>query len=422
MTAFSNKDRIIASILSSTPWLKKIIKSLYIRLNSLIYKKKYTEKIISSKVNKLVDINIEHETESFGGYYDSATLNEAGWLYTATTNYSTKKVPDPAHAIKLWAINIYSGERVFIDRTYSYTWQQGARAQWITSDLLIYNVFEDNIYFAKVYSLKKRSVIKNFTLPNQSSFKTQYFLSINYRRIMKLRADYGYRNLPSLTNQEMKLIDNDGIWKVDYNSGNVSLVHSLQSIISFRPKSEFKDSYHAVNHIMISPDGQRFIFIHRWYRGGKRYDRLIVSDFNSFTILVDEGMVSHMCWVDNTIVFGYFRHNKKDAFYYINIKSQQVTLCNEVSDLQMGDGHPSYKNNLIIFDTYPDKSRIQHLFMFNIKTHKIEPLLELWHSVKYSGQSRCDLHPRFSEDGKYITFDSVHKGYRTQCILTLKQD
>ncbi len=36
MAQFSQKERVVASILSATPWLKGIIKSVYIRVNSTI--------------------------------------------------------------------------------------------------------------------------------------------------------------------------------------------------------------------------------------------------------------------------------------------------------------------------------------------------------------------------------------------------
>lgn len=41
-------------------------------------------------------------------------------------------------------------------------------------------------------------------------------------------------------------------------------------------------------------------------------------------------------------------------------------------------------------------------------------LLEVKHGLKFQGEGRCDLHPRFSQDGKYISFDSVMTGKRRQ--------
>ena len=67
-------------------------------------------------------------------------------------------------------------------------------------------VFENNSYCARVFSLSENKVVKTSSYPNQDSYKTEFFLSINYGRIMNLRPDYGYRNLPLLTKNEMNNI------------------------------------------------------------------------------------------------------------------------------------------------------------------------------------------------------------------------
>ena len=39
--------------------------------------------------------------------------------------------------------------------------------------------------------------------------------------------------------------------------------------------------------------------------------------------------------------------------------------------------------------------------------------LGMFHSDEiFTGDIRCDLHPRWSKDGQMITFDSVHEGSR----------
>lgn len=45
---------------------------------------------------------------------------------------------------------------------------------------------------------------------------------------------------------------------------------------------------------------------------------------------------------------------------------------------------------------------MQHLYLYHIKTCELFPLLELYHGLKYTGECRCDLHPRFSKDGRYV--------------------
>ena len=37
--------------------------------------------------------------------------------------------------------------------------------------------------------------------------------------------------------------------------------------------------------------------------------------------------------------------------------------------------------------------------------------------MHYKGQTRCDLHPRFSADGRKVFFDSVYSGKRRLCFV-----
>lgn len=187
---------------------------------------------------------------------------------------------------------------------------------------------------------------------------------------MTLRSDYGYRNLPFPDDTEMRDLASDGIWRVDYATGQKSLIVVLGDLIRIKPIPNFGDSLHKINHVMISPDGEKFIFIHRWYHKGRRFDRLLLFRNNKIEVLADDSMVSHMCWINNDTVFGYLRYNGIAGFYFIDLQSGITEPCKELETLNNGDGHPSCYKDWIIIDSYPDKSRMQHLTLFNYSTKK----------------------------------------------------
>lgn len=419
MAGFSTKERLAASLLSTFPGLKKHVKWIYIKLNAVIYKKNYTSKIDEGKVSEIMQVEANGGGETFFGYYDKPCSRKGNILFHRTIQQPTIKQPSATTSIDI-IVRTDAGKEITIGTTCTYNWQQGARAQWLDDDKVIYNCLKDDHYGAKVYSISGQKVISEFDMPVQDSFRNNYFLSINYSRIMKLRADYGYRNLPLPSEIEMEDLRNDGIFKVDYLTRKFQLIHSLKDIVALQPKTIFTTCNHVVNHVMIRPDGKGFIFIHRYYQGKRRFDRLIYSDFKQMKVLVDDKMVSHCCWVDNSTILGYFRYNGRDAFYECNIDSANIK-CNEtMSQLRYGDGHPSCYGNLIVFDTYPDKSRMQHLFLYDRNTDAVYQLLEVYQSTAYMNECRCDLHPRFSDDGKHIFFDTVYSGNRQLCYVTLK--
>lgn len=350
--------------------------------------------------------------ETFFGYYDKSPENSNGYVIFNETASDTKREPTVSKPLWINIINLKSKRVTPIGESFSYTWQQGCRAQWVSPTKLLYNFFEQGIYKCALHDITTSNVVRTYNHPVQDSFYEEYFLSINYARIMNLRPDYGYRNLPLLSDCEMKRLDNDGIWKVDFKTGKGTLIVTLDELYKLEPQATFKDSLHKVNHVMISPDGSGFIFIHRWYVGLRRYDRLVYSDFKTLKVLSAENMVSHMCWIDSDIVFGYLRHDGENGFYFINVATGEFKACPALNNLGNGDGHPSSWGDWIVVDTYPDKSRLQHLYLYNRINGKVIPILEVFQGIKYHGESRCDLHPRFSPDGKKVYFDTVFEDTR----------
>jgi hypothetical protein len=422
MSNYNSKERLIAALLSSTPILKSALKRFYVYLNFFLHRKNYFHRILNDSVKEIHDRVKTEYKESFFGYYDKCPLKGC-YLISHISLYSSLKKPDPKHKIKIAITNIHNGKTEIIGDTSAYTWQQGARAHWLNDDLIIYNDFDEvkRKYISKVFSISNNCIVKQFDYPVQDSCRTDFFLSVNYERIMNLRPDYGYRNLPKLSYQEMSRLDNDGIYKIDYNTGKSELIHSLAEITCIEKDKIYDASLHKVNHIMINQKGNGFIFIHRYYHKNRRFDRLMYSDFKTLSILANNEMVSHCCWMDDRTIFGYFRFNKKNGFYLCDIQTKKITSCEPVNKKVSGDGHPSCCNDFIVFDTYPDKSGMQKLMLFNRKTNELMPLLEVFHGIKYMNQTRCDLHPRFSDDGNLIFFDSVFTGIRRQYYINIEK-
>jgi hypothetical protein len=412
-TNYSTKERLIASLLSRTPALKKFAKRGYIGLNSILHKKPYRVMLHDSSC-RLEYINpIGNEKETFFGYYDKSPENINGLVIFNGTSVPTSKSPTSNLPIYVYVADTNTkGVIRTMGGSFSYNWQQGCRAQWLADNKIIFNVFEEGSYKSIAYDFAVGKVTDTYNHPIQDSYNQEYFLSINYARIMNLRPDYGYRNLPLLSDEEMSDLKNDGIRKIDIRTNQDKLIVTLWELTQISPQASFAGAMHKVNHVMISPDGKRFIFIHRWYKSKVRHDRLMISDFSNLRILADEDMVSHMCWVDNDRLFGYLRHNGVNGFYFVDVNSGVVTSCEQLQALGNGDGHPSCHENLIVVDTYPDKSLMQHLYVYNMANGNVKHLLEVYHPFKYHDESRCDLHPRFSKNGKRIYFDTVCNGTR----------
>jgi hypothetical protein len=83
------------------------------------------------------------------------------------------------------------------------------------------------------------------------------------------------------------------------------------------------------------------------------------------------------------------------------------------------NGHCTYLpgNKWILNDTYPDKERNQNPYLFQVATGKRIPLGHFQSPREYTGEWRCDTHPRFSPNGRKVVIDSPHGGNGRQLHL-----
>ena len=412
-------EKYFASLLSHNPILKQIVKYIYLRFFFIFYKKNYHH----WSAYPIHAINLNKDKESFFGYYDVSPINEDGLLIYNTSDLSTHLKPSKSNRIEVCIYNIKLKKIIFSIRVKAFNWQQGSRAQWISKDMFIVNDFcdEKKVYVSKIVSIKSQKIVHEFNLPNQISYKDDYFLSINYRKLSALNSDYGYFNLPKLNNKELMDYTNDGIQKVNYSSKNVSKIISMEEIINKDYKKHFRNAYHTINHLSISPNGKKFIFIHRYYLKQKRYDRLLLSntDGNDLKILANEEIVSHFYWKDDKTIISYLKHNNQLGYWDINIKENIFKKIN-LENMANVDGHPTGNHNIMITDTYPDKSSMQSLILYDFVTRKTKLIGKFFHGFKYKNDCRCDLHPRYIHKENLICFDSVFEGKRDIYLMDLK--
>ena len=111
---------------------------------------------------------------------------------------------------------------------------------------------------------------------------------------------------------------------------------------------------------------------------------------------------------------------KKFTYILYNINSNNFRYVNcGLSN----DGHPMFNprnNDLFVSDTYPNLMGFQKLFIYSLKRKKIIWKRYIYSPYKFKGIIRCDLHPRWSNDGKKIIIDFVKNGNRNVGIFDIK--
>lgn len=315
-----------------------------------------------------------------------------------------------------------------IVETKAWCWQQGCMLQWFKSkneDLIIYNDFRDNEYVSVISNLQGK-VKKILPLPIYTITEDgKQALGLNFGRLHYGSPGYGYITKPYLDFGKLHP-DDDGIWNINIDSNKYKLIISLRQIYEFDFKKNFKNAFHYFNHLKFNPNGTRFVFLHRWnYKGGwhpegRSFARMFSANVDGTDLFcfLDYEMVSHFAWKNNDHILAWARQLKnKEYFYLINDKSKNMKIIGKNLPLEDGDSSYSPDGRWILIDTYPNKTRLRKLILYNTFSSRLIDIGNYFVPFKFWEALRCDLHPRWSNDGKKIYFDSTHEGIRRIYIM-----
>jgi hypothetical protein len=135
-------------------------------------------------------------------------------------------------------------------------------------------------------------------------------------------------------------------------------------------------------------------------------------------VLDPYGKTSHFIWRDPQHVTAWAWHPSHGSkFYTYKDKTAEVEAV--APKVMTENGHNTYLpgNRWILNDTYPDKKRKQHPYLYDTATRRQFPLGHFTSPPEYTGEWRCDNHPRFSPDGTKVVIDSPHGGNGRQMYL-----
>lgn len=354
------------------------------------------------------------------GYYDKCPWSDDGIYLLALQVKNASAEADSTKPADIVRIEISTKRMEKLATTHSWNVQQGCMAQWLSDDEILYNDFRDGKNCAVVLNLRTRAerIIGMPVYAMSKDRKTA--LSLDFSRLHRLRPGYGYANIPDTTKNE-KCPDSTCIWKIDITSGVITPLLKYTDFASFEPKENMAGAEHKVNHLMISPNGERFMVLHRWFQNGVKYTRLVTCNMDGTELfnLSDDDFVSHCCWKNDEEILSYLNKNDGGKGYYLmKDRTHEYERC--WKQLAM-DGHPSYSadGKYVVTDTYPNRRRIQSLYVMNGK--RVVRIAQVFSPFKYGLDTRCDLHPRWSKDGKQICFDASFGGKRSVCIVSTEK-
>ena len=358
----------------------------------------------------------------FFGYFDKCPWNSRGEHLIHKVAFAGKH-PRFGDVAEIGIINHGKFEKAA--ETLAWCWQQGAMLQWFDDDRFIWN---DTVGDSCISRLSDGTVFEQpvYTLSDDRSFA----LSLNFARLDAERPGYGYPGLADPA-YDYAFPDFDGIYRLDFTTGKSKLIVSLQRLVDEFWDAGADRAINWVNHLTISPDGKKIAFIHRWRsyefagRGRRSYiTRMFVADADGSNLwkLPLNRHASHYTWFapEKLIAFS----NNPDfgnqyRIYTVGNDRPEVFAPGRLPN----DGHCSFSpdGKLLLTDSYPGKDHIRELVLYNpAKDERYS--LGRYYSPDILQPTRCDLHPRWSADGRRISFDSFHEKYRGTYVIDIPED
>ncbi|MFN7938077.1 MAG: hypothetical protein U0R19_32410 [Bryobacteraceae bacterium] len=359
------------------------------------------------------------------GYYDKLQFDPTNRYVLGMEVGFEHRSPTPEDTIRVGMVDLQDGDRwIDLGESRAWCWQQGCMLQWIpgSKSEVIWNDRQEGRFVSHILNVKTG---KKRTLPSPIyalSPNGKWAVAPDFRRLHHTRPGYGYAGVPD-PNRELAAPKDAGIWKMDLGTGRTELLFSIAAAAAIPyTHGDWTGAKHWFNHLLVAPDGKRFCFLHRWQSPSMRtrLTRMFTMDPDGKNLynLIPYGGCSHFIWRDPAHMFAWsFHPSHKDRFYLWKDRTDEVEVIGK--DVMKADGHGTYLpgNQWILNDTYPDANRNQNPFLYHVATGKLVPLGHFLSPKEYTGEWRCDTHPRFSPNGRLVTIDSPHAGTGRQIHL-----
>ncbi len=319
-------------------------------------------------------------------------------------------------------------------KTTAWNYQQGTMLQWhpYEQDTVYYNEFVDGNCVTTTHNIKTGEK-KHTDRPTANiSPDGKWGLSVNFGRIFDFRSGYGYAECTD-KNAHVNWPADDGVFLVDMESGKSKMLvdyATLGKIGGFAETDKI-----LINHLTFNTDSTRFCMLLRNFRepGSRASWRtsLLIGDLNgNVKPILKKTYFSHYSWLDENHLVAHCGPNPSDDawLWFPNTAS---LYCLDITDgtferwdmpYFLGKSNPDIHCNVtagcdyVIGDGYPVDG-YRYLMAYNMKTGASRELFHCSTSIPKDVNTGCDLHARFIDNGKYISFDTTMNGKRQIAII-----
>ena len=367
----------------------------------------------------------------FFGYYGINPWDSTTKYHLALeTDFHTHR-PLPEDTATVGLIHRDTHEFSPYAKTTAFNLQQGSMMHWIngskngaheaaTHSELTFNDWEEGTLVSRTLNPTTGAIRTIQGAIAAVSPTAPLAIGLNYGRMAHCRAVVGYATHTE-PSDVIAQPEEDGLYQLNLQDGSSRLILSIADVIRASGDERMRDKRAWFNHVLFNTDGTRLLFFCRVRRETGHYTSLwtVNPDGSDLEMQIPFGYrVSHFDWRTPARILVSSDISGEMGFIEFTDGVRDFTPIGR--GVLPSDGHASFSpdREWLLCDTYPrGTERLAQLMVYNIAENRKIVLGEFHHEAQFTGDIRCDLHPRWSPDGKTITFDSVHEGSR-QIYLT----
>ena len=343
----------------------------------------------------------------FYGFHDKSPWSADAQHLLA---HRTMSPPGNNTALQIGVVAIEDGQFRELGKTSLWSTQQGSELQWCGKQIW-YNDKTGSRQTARVID-RTGQALGQYELPVAAIDPAgSRFASYCFARLARSMAGYGYAD-PALNAQRRATL-----LVCDTSTGMIQTV--------FEAPQDTPTTLHVISHTVFSPDGRYLSFYLRKTKARNLFTTqffVVDTKHNTVKPYPDVTDCSHYTWIGDNEVFAYCRASDPFDWAYriVEIDTQR---CRPIASLaHLTDGHPQYchATNTIVSDSYPDRQRLQSLYVFDLERDCVDEIARLRIPMQFIGAQRCDFHPRWSHDGRLICIDTAHSGERALTVVRAK--
>ena len=416
-------EEIVYHALYSHPKLKLAVRNLY-------------QGVFDLMPRKADFFDGEHQVKEgyFFGFHDVTPFSSDETKVLACKLSFDLRMPKAGEEIEVGYFDFSDGKLVDfhkVGETYAWNYHKGCRLQWLNDKEVIFNNAVDGKIVSTIVDVETNAS-RNLPYPIDTAFfseKEQIATTFSYERLQVCMPGYGYPySDESFLNE--KAPSETGLFLMDLKTGNRELIVPIKTLMEMFGKEDADKYYHYVTHTEFSKDGRYISFLYRRMEEGgdinKRVTMMVVYDRTNGGLILLPTQVSgsHYVWnnknqiIASCIIDGKSCHVLYDMKNVDDYRTIRPDVLNQ-------DGHQTFVNdNVFITDTYPDKWRQCQLYKVDIKHDMVTKILSVNSLKKFMSKTvynyiDCDLHPRASTSGNYISCDVGFTGKRALFIMSL---